>query len=249
MSNYENIINEHFFEVISNFGNNIKSPEHDFLYHYTPQTTLIKILDEKKLHLSHVSYLNDPDEIKFGLKVILKILKNSIKNNSYSINKISEILETNDNFEKIIFQKLFFVFSLSVEPDLLSQWRAYADGGNGISIGFVRQNLINSVARHLNNNNNIPFFIPISYYSNKCISSQVIIPKFEKHINLFFKYFDDIVVENKVNKSIEYNESFKQIFTLSPYSISFGNTKGLISNGSHPNIPSLSILYLLTASE
>ncbi len=38
----------------------------DFIYHYTSQNSLYKIIDSKALLLSHALDMNDPNEIKFG---------------------------------------------------------------------------------------------------------------------------------------------------------------------------------------
>ena len=45
------------------------------LFHYTSLSSIINIINSKKIWLSHYRYLNDPKELKYGLDVIKWILK------------------------------------------------------------------------------------------------------------------------------------------------------------------------------
>lgn len=89
------------------------------LYHYTNLDAFIKILTSQKIWISDATSLNDYEEIKWGLE---QIYKHTINDN---------LLEKNNSIHGS-----FYIFSLSSEPDLLSQWRAYAGDGKGVSIGF-----------------------------------------------------------------------------------------------------------------
>lgn len=97
------------------------------LYHYTSTDTLIKILTSKCIWLSNSQSLNDSKEISWGLEKISSVI------NSKKINKIKP-----DQFRKVLkdLRISFYIFSLSSKSDSLSQWRAYANDGSGVSIGF-----------------------------------------------------------------------------------------------------------------
>ncbi|GGD36233.1 hypothetical protein GCM10012288_07800 [Malaciobacter pacificus] len=99
------------------------------IYHYCNVESFRAIIQNKTLWLSSVYNLNDYKEIHWiKEKVLKKIEKNTTKN---SFDKYSA-------FEKIYNQKLpnVYIASFSQGNDLLSQWRAYANDGHGVAIGF-----------------------------------------------------------------------------------------------------------------
>lgn len=99
------------------------------IYHYCNVEAFRAIIQNKILWLSSVYNLNDYKEIHWiKEKVLKKIQENTTKN---SFNKYSA-------FEKLYNQKLptVYIASFSQGEDLLSQWRAYANDGHGVAIGF-----------------------------------------------------------------------------------------------------------------
>ena len=50
--------------------------------------------------------------------------------------QIKRLIQRDDDHPSGIFNKTAFVFSMSEEGDLLSQWRGYGDDGCGVAIGF-----------------------------------------------------------------------------------------------------------------
>lgn len=107
------------------------------LYHYTGIGSLLGITESKSLWASNVYYLNDSKEIIHACDVLKDVLA-------------PRLAFGDQNSEETIFLKQFldwintcritmynlFIFSLSEEPSLLSQWRSYTPHGKGISIGF-----------------------------------------------------------------------------------------------------------------
>lgn len=99
------------------------------LYHYCSTDTFVKIINDGSIRLSMLSMSNDHLEGRWMRSVFEREF---------------DRLEISDaHFERVmglIDQATDFVspagFCLSEEGDQLSQWRGYADDGNGFAIGF-----------------------------------------------------------------------------------------------------------------
>lgn len=99
------------------------------VYHYCDLNALLSIINNKKLWISSAGNLNDYTEINYVRNFFLDALNS--KRNSSNDDFINEFL--------ICFQNTFphpYICSFSKNKDLLSQWRAYAGDGCGVSIGF-----------------------------------------------------------------------------------------------------------------
>lgn len=99
------------------------------LFHYCNVEAFFNIIKYKKLWLSGAHNLNDYQEIHWTLQRIYDTLKKH--ETSFPLNDI-EFLWQHIQLNK---QKPY-ICSFSTEGDLLSQWRAYARDGTGVSIGF-----------------------------------------------------------------------------------------------------------------
>jgi len=104
-----------------------------YLYHYTSIDGFMGIIDSKKIWASNIKYLNDKDEFIHTVKLLEERLKKIFKGRS--TNKFRKALfellkgsDISDDFD-------IYVFSLTEEGDLLSQWRGYCPN-YGLSIGF-----------------------------------------------------------------------------------------------------------------
>ncbi|MGM0519732.1 MAG: DUF2971 domain-containing protein [Campylobacterota bacterium] len=99
------------------------------IYHYCNVEAFRAIIQNKKLWLSSVYNLNDYKEIHWI---------------NDKVNKKLEKIRDKNNFTKYkLFERLFkkqlpnvYIASFSQGGDLLSQWRAYANDGHGVAIGF-----------------------------------------------------------------------------------------------------------------
>lgn len=106
------------------------------LYHYTTQKGIIGILGSKQLWATSILFMNDAKELLYALNITKRIIDNLITTSK------SEVKQLLIKFEKLLDDlpenslKSVFIFSLSEESDLLSQWRGYCTEGNGYSIGF-----------------------------------------------------------------------------------------------------------------
>lgn len=123
------------------------------LYHYTSIQSAINIIQEKKLYATDILYVNDPLEIKYSLEVFKNLLlvesesqglanllkqKDTVKSNTFSI--IKNIMDFIHDGDKVS----HFLLSFSRKHDSLSQWYMYAEGCEGLCLGFNKEDHLNS---------------------------------------------------------------------------------------------------------
>lgn len=104
------------------------------LYHYCSNSAFAAIVESKSIHLSLLSLANDTMEGRLVSEAIMR-LADRHKLEPYSKERLKDSLNNLEEF----FDGLGFC--LSEECDLLSQWRGYADGARGVSIGFSKEYL------------------------------------------------------------------------------------------------------------
>jgi len=110
------------------------------LYHYCSTETFHKIISSRSLRLSALSFSNDYLEGRLA-RIIIRSLSNEHDLKIYQIKNIEDMMDLFENsFDS-------HGFCLSGNGDLLSQWRGYADDGNGISIGFSSKYLNNLISQ------------------------------------------------------------------------------------------------------
>lgn len=146
-------------------NNNISTTDTppDILYHYTTQSGLLGIIEDKSIRATDIFYLNDSTEYTYAFDLMHEKIKELIENlpskdlppaiGSNKINKkdISQIkhkiLETIQDLLKSLWKVKengyfdIFICSFSKHPDQLSQWRGYCPNGNGLCIGFNTEKL------------------------------------------------------------------------------------------------------------
>ena len=115
------------------------------LYHYCSNTNLISILSSKEILASEFSLSNDRMEGRW----IREVFTQYCDEKNVSASDQNELLK---HLDVVIAAAGGAGFCMSEEGDLLSQWRAYADGGAGVSIGFAKEyfDLLGSVKRDRN---------------------------------------------------------------------------------------------------
>jgi len=99
------------------------------LYHYCSNEAFCSILKSKSLWLSSLSLSNDKIEGQWFYKIFTKALKKAGHDE-----QVGQKLKTRSEQARVD----MFGLCLSEDKDLLSQWRGYAAGGAGVSIGFNR---------------------------------------------------------------------------------------------------------------
>lgn len=105
------------------------------LYHYTGIGSLLQIVESKKLFASHAYYLNDAQEITHASALLGDVLT---RYEGCGDSQETEFLGEFAQWLQSIRQEQYgiFIFSLSEQKSLLSQWRSYTPHGKGVSIGF-----------------------------------------------------------------------------------------------------------------
>lgn len=120
------------------------NPKTNIIFHYTNPTGLNGIISSKKLWLSELSYMNDPNEIKYGMhefnNEVLGQLNKILKSQKYNENdfqcKILNSMIQKFHDGDFVDERYVFILSFCENGDLLSQWKGYANYGEGYSIGF-----------------------------------------------------------------------------------------------------------------
>ena len=112
------------------------------LYHYTSHKTLRRIVEDRSLRISHVYYMNDANEIKYGAELFKSVVAERQSRETSQV-LIEFLIELRDWINQlIVLPHYIFVFSLTEKGNLLSQWRAYTPSGeDGVSIGFSKEGL------------------------------------------------------------------------------------------------------------
>ena len=105
------------------------------LFHYTNSAGLRGVIESGRLRLYDVFGLNDPSEMRHGVKYALNALQGAAakghKGAQLFVWRFSERLSA--HLEAI---SRIFVACFSTQGDDLGQWRAYADNGKGFALGF-----------------------------------------------------------------------------------------------------------------
>lgn len=112
----------------------------EYLYHYTTIEGFKGIYESNSLWISNTKFMNDSREYIYGRDILLNYIQELEKSGHIKtgyhkdfIKYLSKELEQN--------RQDMFLISLCTEPDLLSQWRGYAQGTTGISLGFNMRDL------------------------------------------------------------------------------------------------------------
>jgi hypothetical protein len=110
------------------------------LFHYTSQAGLIGILESNCIWATKIHYLNDHSEYQLALHIAQSELSEALSSESDALRrkKIECLLRNVPSIEHMN----VCVVSFSAEGDLLSQWRAYAAGSGGFSVGFRTDTLV-----------------------------------------------------------------------------------------------------------
>jgi hypothetical protein len=99
------------------------------LYHYCPNAAFLSIVSTRTIWVSEFSLSNDLLEGKW----IRKIVSDCCDERKLVIFDRDALLRQLDGIISFLGAA---GFCMSEEPDILSQWRGYADDGCGVSIGF-----------------------------------------------------------------------------------------------------------------
>jgi hypothetical protein len=114
------------------------NPDEDaVLYHYCPLANFVKIVQEKNLRLTDMFSTNDKEEHRWLRKIAARVIDEEVKQPSGRYDDVTMRLlgRTPVDCDEIANINLA---CFSRRRDSLGQWRAYADDGHGVAIGFSR---------------------------------------------------------------------------------------------------------------
>lgn len=129
-----------------------KNSPPSIIYHYCSLESFLSIINNSTIRLANISKSNDRAEIQYCFDAFEKTLRDSciefsreyvdnteIKNHFSDIDYDSLVTKAviNDSL-------IYYAVCFSAEPDLLSQWRGYANDGKGVAIGFYSRNFMNA---------------------------------------------------------------------------------------------------------
>ena len=119
------------------------------LFHYTGINSLLSIVNKKSLWLGNVNYMNDSNEIVYAAKILEGLISDLEKSNKDDT-LVSKFLFFLRGFlgEVGISHFNVFVFSLSEEKNLLSQWRSYTPYGKGVNLHFNKTVINNLIEKN-----------------------------------------------------------------------------------------------------
>lgn len=116
------------------------SPPDIPLYHYTGIEALLGMASNRELWVGNIHYMNDSEELTHAVDMLqdhlsFRITECDVKDGRRSmfLRAFSRWVE-NESWEPQ--RHNLYIFSLSEQPSLLSQWRSYTPHGKGVSIGF-----------------------------------------------------------------------------------------------------------------
>ncbi len=121
----------------------------DLLYHYANNQKGFGILSSKSVRLSDICKSNDYKELTLLFPDVFDAIfmsfkespfefKYSDKNGEEALSCLLDSIEQSIGYDLNCGGFSNFVLCFSEKPDLLSQWRGYANDGQGISIGFSK---------------------------------------------------------------------------------------------------------------
>jgi hypothetical protein len=107
------------------------------LYHYTTVAGLKGIIESESIWFTDFRHMNDPSEIEHGIELCRDVIRLSKPGKDGRVGMFLDMLADFmrlDNFTRAL---EYFIGSFSLAADDLGQWRAYADNGRGVAIGFA----------------------------------------------------------------------------------------------------------------
>lgn len=172
-------------------------------YYYCSLNTFLNIIKNKQIYLSDPLKMNDTLEIKWYIEKLnnedrtLSGLDFDVPESIFEIMKLRSHLDfTFEEFmEKLDSrgQRSVYISCFSEEPDILSQWRAYAEDGTGVSIGFNLEKL--SVASNI-------LLEKVIYADDVYCDSK------ENDVEIIADQIDVVIREKNITKKEEQLETF-----------------------------------------
>jgi len=114
--------------------------ERDVLYHYCSAATFQAIASLGTIRFTDINMLNDASEMRLAYSVFEEAADRLIKRDGIAPTAPAIPIEFFDSVDSIVAPSQLiahpFIACFSDQPDILGQWRAYADDGRGYAVGF-----------------------------------------------------------------------------------------------------------------
>ncbi len=124
----------------------------DTLYHYCSNAVFHSIMTTRKLRLSLLTMSNDANEGQHVVDMAHRLLPGAFVHKDAAIEQLKRVMSVVSALG----------FCLSVDGDLLSQWRGYADNARGIAIGFS-SDVLEQAIDEFNSERLIVRLAPVAY--------------------------------------------------------------------------------------
>jgi hypothetical protein len=117
------------------FTSHLDTVQPETIYHYTTQSGLLGIVQNRELWATKIHYMNDSTEFAFVFRMVADHLKMEEENAPADSERklLASLMRTFADASKDV---NVCVACFCYDRDLLSQWRGYAGGNYGYSIGF-----------------------------------------------------------------------------------------------------------------
>jgi hypothetical protein len=123
----------------------------DILYHYCSMEAFLGIVQSQTLRLTNMRFMNDSKEISWLYELAKKVLWDK-KYRCHTDNERRLCDRLLSHCDDLFLDEAFFpdynCSCFSLNGDSLSQWRAYADDGRGVAIGFSRKYMESCTSPH-----------------------------------------------------------------------------------------------------
>lgn len=147
---FSNLFTPVFREAFTNLADMPANSKPPHLAHYTSISVLEKTISNNEIWFSHPLFMNDHEEMSFGIREGIRIIQEASAGSTFS-----DLAGGIDNFNKLSQHYLSFirVFNTEVSKDVyvfclseydfltqrdgrLSMWRGYGANGNGVALVF-----------------------------------------------------------------------------------------------------------------
>lgn len=104
------------------------------LYHYTNGVGLLGILKTGHIHATNFAYLNDSEEIRYGVELATEMIDELLARATDPISTPLRLVR--DILRRVGIDIDYYIASFCTEVDRLSQWRGYGGAGSRYCVGF-----------------------------------------------------------------------------------------------------------------
>ncbi len=125
---------------VTTFDHHFAKESAPVLYHYCNAQTLLAILETNTIRFSDANMMNDSQEGRYGYglfeEAAERLLKRSETNSALDGLSVDFFVKVDEYLSPKQLHGHPVLACFSKNPDVLGQWRAYADNGQGWAIGF-----------------------------------------------------------------------------------------------------------------